>query len=135
MENHDFSDTDSRQKVKILLSRCLAEFEEAYFATDAENPCRPLNAEEKEKALKLIEDALLNYRDNYQLIGQKLVKRTFARLDKTVSSILLLGATELAQENQPFKVIINEYILMAKKYGQGDSFSLVNGVLDAIAKK
>ena len=135
LDNCDFSNLNTPEDVAILLDKYIRNFEETYFAIDAENPCQPLNIEEKEKALSLIKDALLGYKDNYPLIEKNLFKRTFAKLDKTVSRILLLGATELSQKSQPFKVIINEYILVAKKYGQEDSFTLINGVLDAIAKK
>ena len=124
-----------QKKIESFLKKNLNNFEETYFAIDDENPYTKIDTKEKEKALELIKNVLSNYDSNQSLIEQKLVNRTFTKLDKTVSNILMLGATELLQENQPFKMIINEYILMAKKYGQADSFTLINGVLDAIAKK
>ena len=135
LKDRDLSDFNSQAKIEALLSKHLVSFEETYFAIDAENPCPPLDAEEKKKALALIENALLKYDESRQEVEQKLTKRPFAKLDKTVSNILLLGTTELLQKEQPFKTIINEYILLAKKYGQKDSFTLINGVLDAIAKR
>ena len=135
LEDNALSDIDTPNDIEILLDENLHHFETTYFAVDEENPCRMPSIEEKEKALSLIKNALLGYKQNLPLIEKTLAKRTFAKLDKTVSRILLLGTTELLQKAHPFKVIINEYILVAKKYGQEDSFTLINGVLDAIAKK
>ena len=135
LENNDFSKIDTIDNIEILLNKNMRNFEEAYFTIDVENPYQTPNSEEKEKALSLIKNTLLNYNETRLLIEKKLFKRAFVKLDKTVSRILLLGTTELLQKNHPFKTIINEYILMAKKYGQEDSFTLINGVLDAIAKK
>ena len=131
LEDRDFTP----EKMEAFLKKNLHNFEEAYLAIDDENPCKNLDSEEKEKALQLIRNVLLNYNDHHSLIDKKLVNRKFAKLDKAVSNILLLGTVELLQECQSFKIIINEYILMAKKYGREDSFALINGVLDAIAKK
>ena len=35
----------------------------------------------------------------------------------------------------PYKVVINEYVDLAKKYGASDSYKYINGVLDKLAKK
>ena len=135
LENNDFPRSSTAHHAETLLNKNIPNFEETYFAVDVENPYQTPSSEEKEKALSLIKNTLLNYHETRLLIEQKLLKRPFGKLDKTVSRILLLGATEILQKNHSFKVIINEYILMAKKYGQEDSFTLINGVLDAISKK
>jgi N utilization substance protein B len=35
----------------------------------------------------------------------------------------------------PYKVVINEAVALAKKFGATDSYKYLNGVLDAAAKK
>ncbi len=48
-------------------------------------------------------------------------------------NILRIGAYELMKEEQtPTSVIIDEAVEMAKRFGEADSPSFVNGVLDAI---
>ena len=54
-------------------------------------------------------------------------------MDRT---ILRLGAYELVAEAQtPPAVILDEAIELAKRFGEADSPSFVNGVLDAIRKR
>ncbi len=57
------------------------------------------------------------------------------RLTPVDRNLLRLGIYELGWCPQvPPKVVINEYIELAKKFGEGGSPALVNGVLDALHK-
>jgi len=56
-----------------------------------------------------------------------------APVDRT---ILRLGAYELMEESEtPAAVVLDEAIELAKRFGEQDSPSFVNGVLDAIRKR
>lgn len=55
------------------------------------------------------------------------------RVDPVDRAILRLGTFELLHEDQPAKVVINEAIEIAKRFGTTDSGRFVNGVLDKIA--
>ena len=56
-----------------------------------------------------------------------------APVDRT---ILRLGAYELlAEEATPSPVILDEAVELAKRFGEADSPSFVNGVLDAIRRR
>jgi N utilization substance protein B len=56
-----------------------------------------------------------------------------APVDRT---ILRLGAYELlAEEATPAAVILDEAVELAKRFGEADSSSFVNGVLDAIRRR
>jgi N utilization substance protein B len=58
------------------------------------------------------------------------------RVSRIDRSILRLACAEiLFCEDIPPKVSINEYIEVAKRFGDKDSPSFVNGVLDAVARK
>lgn len=50
-------------------------------------------------------------------------------------AILRLAVWELGQKSTPPKVVINEAIELAKRYGMEDSPAFVNGVLDAIHRE
>jgi N utilization substance protein B len=49
---------------------------------------------------------------------------------------LRLGSFEFTERiDVPYKVVINEYVDLAKKYGATDSHKYINGVLDKLAKQ
>jgi N utilization substance protein B len=57
----------------------------------------------------------------------------FERIAAVDRNILRIGAYELMKEPQtPSSVIIDEAVEMAKRFGEVDSPSFVNGVLDSI---
>lgn len=69
------------------------------------------------------------------LIG-RLATRGVDQLDAVGRAILLLGLAELKfRDDVPTKVIINEGIELAKRYGTVDSFKFVNAVLDKSSRE
>ncbi len=51
-------------------------------------------------------------------------------------AILLLGLAELKfRDDVPSKVVINEAVELAKRYGAAESFKFVNAVLDKTARE
>ncbi|MGB9735669.1 MAG: transcription antitermination factor NusB [bacterium] len=69
-------------------------------------------------------------------ISNHLKNWTISRIALIDKNILRLAIYELLYERHtPMKVIINEAVEIAKKYGTKDSFTFVNAVLDAIAKE
>lgn len=58
------------------------------------------------------------------------------QLDAVGRAILLLGLAELKlRDDVPTKVVINEYVELAKRYGATDSYKFVNAVLDKAARE
>jgi len=57
------------------------------------------------------------------------------RVDPVDRAILRLGTYELLHAKTPPKVVMNECIELAKRFGTTDSGRFVNGVLDKIAKQ
>ena len=61
--------------------------------------------------------------------------REITALDQVERAILRAGAFELSQRiDVPFKVVIDEYVALAKTFGATDSHRYVNGVLDELAR-
>ena len=57
-----------------------------------------------------------------------------AELDPVTHAILLLACFEFQERvDVPYKVVINEAVNLAKKFGAEDSHKFVNGVLDKVA--
>jgi transcription antitermination factor NusB len=57
------------------------------------------------------------------------------RLAMVDRNILRLGTHEMLQGQTPFKVVINEGLLLAQEFSTADSPRFVNGVLDAVAQE
>lgn len=57
------------------------------------------------------------------------------RLDKTGAAILRMGIFELKYTDTPEIVVINEAILLAKKYSDENVRKMINAVLDKIIKE
>lgn len=58
-----------------------------------------------------------------------------ARLGHIERCVLRLGAAELMQGGTPPRVVIQECVRLAERYGSGLSARFVNGVLDALARR
>ena len=56
------------------------------------------------------------------------------RLSKIDLSLLKLAIYEMLYKKIPFKVAINEVIELAKKYGEDNSASFINGILASIVR-
>jgi N utilization substance protein B len=63
-----------------------------------------------------------------------LLDRPIARLDLVERGILRLATVELRERiDVPYRVVIDEYVELAKVFGAQDSYKYINGVLDKLA--
>lgn len=70
----------------------------------------------------------------FALIAQNL-DRPIDRLDVIEKAVLLIGAYELKYSlHIPFKVVIDEAILLNAHFGATDGYKLINAVMDKLAK-
>ena len=97
------------------------------------------NIENKE-AKEYIEDAVLgieNYKEEILGLIEKNLKSDWRidRISKIDLSILKLAIYEIQYKEIPFKVVINEAVELAKKYGEDSSKNFVNGILASIVNK
>jgi transcription antitermination protein NusB len=61
--------------------------------------------------------------------------RPVAQLDPIEHAVLLIGAHELAARPEvPYRVVINEAVSLAKRFGATDGHKFVNAVLDRAAR-
>ncbi len=62
--------------------------------------------------------------------------REAGELDPVTQALLRLATYELlARIDVPYKVVINEAVALAKKFGPTDSHKFINGVLDKVAAR
>lgn len=76
----------------------------------------------KEEILSLIEK---NLKSDWKL----------ERISKVDLSLLKLAIYEIKHKNLAFKIVINEVVELAKKYGEEQSKNFVNGILASVIKE
>ena len=65
-----------------------------------------------------------------------LIDRSPARLDPVEHAALLIGLHELAHRpDVPYRVVINEAVMLTKRFGATDGHKYVNAVLDRAARQ
>ncbi len=93
-----------------------------------------------EKAKNYIQDTVLGIQKNQEEINHQIEKNLkegwkIERISKMDLVILKLAIYELKYTNIPFKVVINEAVELAKKYGEESSKNFVNGILASVIKE
>ncbi|WP_105102039.1 transcription antitermination factor NusB [Microbulbifer pacificus] len=62
--------------------------------------------------------------------------RSVEELDPVSRALLRMSTYELKNRiDVPYKVVINEAVALAKKFGPTDAFKFINGILDKVAAK
>jgi N utilization substance protein B len=85
-------------------------------------------------ARELVAAATARTKEIDDLIASSSKNWRIDRMSRVDRNILRLGATELlASRDVPVKVVINEAVELAKRFGTAESSAFVNGVLDRIA--
>ena len=98
------------------------------------------NGINNKKAIEYIEDAVNGIEKNKEVITEKIEKNLkqdwkIDRISKVNLAILKLAIYEIKYKDIPFKVVINEAVELAKKYGEDNSKNFVNGILASIVKE
>ena len=88
-------------------------------------------------AKEYINDAILGIEKNKEKIVEQIEKNLkkdwkIDRISKIDLAILKLAIYEIKYKELPFKVVINEAVELAKKYGEDSSKNFVNGILASI---
>ena len=77
-----------------------------------------------------------NINEIQELIQANLKEKwTINRISKIDLAILKIAIYELVFAKLPYKVVINEAVELAKKYGEDSSKSFINGILASIVKE
>lgn len=86
---------------------------------------------------KLVKDAVNYQAPIDQMTDRALVaKWPLGRIDPTLRALFRAAGAELTQSKTPFKVVINEYVDIARAFfPEGKEPKFVNGVLDHMARE
>lgn len=95
---------------------------------------------ENNDAIEYIKDAILGIEENKEKILSYIEKNLKSdwkidRISKIDLAILKLAIYEIKYKKLPYKVVINEAVELAKKYGEDNSKNFVNGILASIVKE
>ena len=128
-------------KVKNKLIKCLKSivFQKDVDEEQIKMLLEDNNIEEK-KAEKYVKTTFEGIKENIneiqELIQSNLKEKwTIDRISKIDLAILKIAIYELVFTKLPYKVVINEAVELAKKYGEDSSKSFVNGILASIVKE
>ncbi len=73
--------------------------------------------------------------DELEEILEPMLDRKLDELDPIERTLLRMGTFELSRRiDVPYKVVINEAVSLAKKFGATDGHKYINGVLDKVAR-
>ena len=129
----------ARRKAREMLLQSLYQWQiagqalhsiEAQF--HAENNMTKVDRDYYHELLHGIPAALGDIDDRYA----PLLDRRLDELDPISLSILRIGCYEMAERiDVPFKVVINESVNLARKFGPQDSQKFINAVMDKLASR
>lgn len=92
-----------------------------------------LNSPEMEEfCLSLILGVRRNQGEIDAKLNEVATNWTVGRMASTDRNVLRLGGFELLYTETPFKVVINEAVDLAKRFGNANSAQFVNGILDKV---
>lgn len=94
----------------------------------------------EKNAIEYIKDAVFGIEKNKEEIVSSIEKNLkkdwkIDRISKIDLSILKLAIYEIKHTEVPYKVVINEAVELAKKYGEENSRNFVNGVLASVVNQ
>ena len=92
------------------------------------------------EAKKYILDIATGVKENLEKIKELIEKNLkqdwkIERISKVTLAILKLAVYEIIYAKIPFKIVINEAVELAKKYGEDSSSVFVNGILASVVKE
>jgi N utilization substance protein B len=117
------------------LAEVIDEFKTHRLGAEAED--RAIAGADTEHFARILQGVVARQRELDPVIDAQLAAGwRLVRVDAILRAILRAGAFELAEEaDVPPRVVINEYVNVAHAFFAGDEPRVVNGVLDALARK
>lgn len=92
------------------------------------------------EAKEYINDIIIGVNKNLKEILEEISKNLkddweIDRISKVNLALLKLAIYEIIYKKLPYKIVINEVVELAKKYGEETSHSFINGILASVVKE
>lgn len=95
---------------------------------------QPVSGSDLDYMHDLISGVIANY-EQLDNTYAPFLSRPLKDLDQVDKAVLRLGTFELMfRQEVPYRVVINESIMLAKEFAEQDSHKFVNGVLDKVVR-
>jgi transcription antitermination protein NusB len=128
----------ARRRARRLIVQALYQWQVSRAdVSDIENQFRDDPGFERTDATFFVEvlRGVLREREMLDALIAPLLDRKLQALDQVELALLRLGTYELtSRADVPFKVVIDEYVALARTFGGEESHRYINGVLDKVAR-
>ena len=91
--------------------------------------------DERARAGRIVRTVLKEGKEIDDLLRDVTTNWRLERVGAIERSVLRLATAELLREEEPPRVILQEAVILAERYGSAQSARFVNGVLDAVARR
>ena len=126
---------DDLKELKETLETAILEFDQSFEASDHEHLDNQASEEAKRYAKELIHGVVHHLEDLQKAISSTASNWKIERMAKVDLSLLYVACYEILYvDSVPSNVTINEVVELAKKYGEEQSYSFINGLLNKISK-
>ena len=113
----------------------ICSFEISYIKEDEENIDNSISHNAKEFGKNLIHEFLKYDTEIEEVVSKHLDRNNLSKLNLIDQTLIKLGSIEIVHlDNTPSQVVINDIVELAKKFGESESYAMINGVLDSVWK-
>lgn len=96
-----------------------------------------IESNEAKEYISSVASGVQEHLEDIKKIIEKNLKKDWKieRISKVTLAILKLAVYEIVYAKLPFKVVINEAVELAKKYGEDSAPTFINGILASVVKE
>ena len=91
--------------------------------------------DERTRAARIVRTVLDQHHQIDELLRDVTTNWRLERVGAIERSVLRLAAAELLRGEEPPRVVLQEAVILAERFGSAQSARFVNGVIDAVARR
>jgi N utilization substance protein B len=94
-----------------------------------------VSPDERTRAARIVRTVMQQHQEIDDLLRDVTTNWRLERVGAIERSVLRLAAAELLRGEEPPRVILQEAVILAERFGSAQSARFVNGVIDAVARR
>lgn len=91
--------------------------------------------DERTRAARIVRTVMQKHDEIDELLRDVTTNWRLERVGAIERSVLRLAAAELLRGEEPPRVVLQEAVILAERFGSAQSARFVNGVIDAVARR
>jgi N utilization substance protein B len=91
--------------------------------------------DERARAARIVRTVMQQHQEIDDLLRDVTTNWRLERVGAIERSVLRLAAAELLRGEEPPRVVLQEAVILAERFGSAQSARFVNGVIDAVARR